>query len=60
MWASVVAERVRMGLIAPWYVESSQIRDQTGVPCIGRCILNHWTTREVPSFFLALLVGWGS
>ena len=39
MWASVVAERVCMGLIAPWYVESSQTRDQTGVPCIGRCIL---------------------
>ena len=27
-------------------------RDQTLVPCIGRWILNHWTTREVPfSFF---------
>ena len=27
---------------------SSPIRDQTHVPCIGRQILNHWTTREVP------------
>ena len=26
----------------------SQTRDQTHVPCIGRQILNHWTTREVP------------
>ena len=27
---------------------SSQNRDRTRVPCIGRRILNHWTTREVP------------
>ena len=25
-------------------------RDQTHVPCIGRQILNHWTTREVPKW----------
>ena len=29
------------------YVGSSQIRDQTGVPCIGRWVLDHWTTREL-------------
>ena len=29
-------------------MESSQIRDQTQVPYVGRWILNHWTTREVP------------
>ena len=30
------------------------------VPCIGRWILNHWTTREVPSYwsFLAAVVCW--
>ena len=28
---------------------SSPTRDQTGVPCIARQVLNHWTTREVPS-----------
>ena len=28
---------------------SSLTRDRTQVPCIGRWILNHWTTREVPS-----------
>ena len=28
---------------------SSQTRDQTHVPCIGRQILNHWTAREVPT-----------
>ena len=28
---------------------SSPTRDQTCVPCIGRWILNHRTTREVPN-----------
>jgi len=27
---------------------SSPVRDQTHIPCIGRQILNHWTTKEVP------------
>ena len=31
---------------------SSQTRGRTRVPCIGRQILYHWTTREVPNFFL--------
>ena len=37
-------------LVAPCYVGffSSQTRDQTCVPCIGRQILNHWTSRKVP------------
>ena len=30
---------------------SSPTRDQTRVPCIGRWILNHWTTREVPLIY---------
>ena len=34
------------GLVTPWPVESSQTRDGTCVPCTGRRILNHWTTRE--------------
>ena len=38
-----------MGLVAPRHVESSWIKDGTCVPYIGRRILNHWTTREVPS-----------
>ena len=41
-----------MGLVAPWHVGSSQTRDQTLVPCIGRQILNHWTTREFPVMFI--------
>ena len=35
-------------LVATWHVKSSQTRDQTCVPCIGRWLLNHWTTTEVP------------
>ena len=35
------------GLAAPQHVESFQTRDQTHVPCIGRQILIHCTTKEV-------------
>ena len=41
-----------MGLAAPGHVESSQTRDRTHFPCIGRQILNHRTTREVLHYFL--------
>ena len=34
------------GLVAPRHVGSSQTRARTRVPCIGRQILNHCTTRE--------------
>ena len=37
-----------MGLVAPRHVGSSRTRARTRVPCIGRWILNHCTTREVP------------
>ena len=37
-----------MALVALRHVGSFQARDQTGVPCIARQILNHWTTREAP------------
>ena len=49
MWASVVAARGLRGcgLIVPRHVESSQTRDRTRVPCIGRWILNHCITWEV-------------
>ena len=30
---------------------SSEIRDQIHIPCIGRWILNHWTTRKVPNSY---------
>ena len=35
------------GLLAPWHVGCSWTWDQIHVPCIGRQILNRWTTREV-------------
>ena len=38
----------RTGLVAPWHVGSSWTRARTRVPCIGRQILNHCATREVP------------
>ena len=38
------------GLVAPWHVGSSQTRARTRVPCIGRQILNHCTTREAPPY----------
>ena len=34
------------GPVAPRHVGSSQTRARTHVPCIGRQILNHCTTRE--------------
>ena len=39
------------GLFAPRHVGSSQTRARTRVPCIGRQILNHCATREVPVIF---------
>ena len=37
------------GLVALWHVGSSSTRGQTCIPCIGRWIFIHWTTREVLS-----------
>ena len=50
-----------MGLVAPWHVGSSWIRDQTLVSCTGRRILYYRATREALSrtplfyFHLALI-----
>ena len=41
-------ELSHMGLVSPQHVGSSQIRDQTHFPCVGRQILYHWATREAP------------
>ena len=40
-----------LGCKAAWAF-SSQTRDQTHTPCIGRRSLNHQTAREVPLYFL--------
>ena len=66
MWASLVvrvwASRVsglRLSSCGPWvklpwvmWDLSSPTRDQIHVLSIGRQILNHWTTREVPVSFI--------
>ena len=45
---------VAHGIRAPWQVGSSPVRDRPHVPCVGRWIPIHCTTREVPPalFFL--------
>ena len=48
LWAQ---ELWHMGLVAPRHVESSQIRDRTHVPCIGRQVLTPHAIREVLSGF---------
>ena len=42
-------------LVASRHTGPSWTRDQTYVTWIGRQILNHWTTREVPSPFILYL-----
>ena len=49
---STWAEKWLTGLAAPRHVESSQTRDRTHVPCTGRQILTHCTTREVLHWLL--------
>ena len=46
------------GLVAPRHVKSFWTRDQTHVPCTGRQILNHWTTRKVPFSFGVMKTFW--
>ena len=35
-----------VSLVAPWNMEPSPGKDQTHIPCTGRWIPNHWTTRD--------------
>ena len=37
---------------------SSPTRTWTCIPCIGRWILNHWATREVPLFLFPIPLYW--
>ena len=50
-WALVV---VVQWLSCPRHVLSSRISDWYHVPCIGRQILNHWTTKKVLNSFIYL------
>ena len=54
MWAP---ELWHTGFVAPQHAGSSQTRDRTSVPCTGRWILHHWTTREVQSMSVYNLRG---
>lgn len=45
------------GLVPLWQVRSSRTKNQTGVPCKGRRILNHWTARAIPAKELWRLAG---
>ena len=44
------------GLVAPQHVGSSRTRARTRVPSIGRRILNHCATREVPQYIIWLII----
>ena len=52
------APKCKLSSCAPQQVGSSQTRDRAGIPYITRWILNHWTTREAPSFFLESSKKW--
>ena len=43
-----------MGLVDLRHVESSQTRGQTHVSCIGKWVLDHQTTREIPPCLINL------
>ena len=43
------AQRVRAELIHSMWDLSFLTTDRIYVPCVGKQILNHWTTRDVPS-----------
>ena len=49
LWSAQALVVVACDFVNPRHVGSSQTRGRTHVPCIGRRILNHWTTREVPA-----------
>ena len=51
LWSARAQYLWCMGFDAPWHVGSSQTRDRTCVPCIGKQILNYWTIREALFFF---------
>ena len=53
MLFSVLAQKLgHMGFVALQHVKSSCTRDQIHGPCIGRWILIHCTTREVPGQYI--------
>ena len=55
-WGTQAQQLWLAGLVAPQHVGSSWTRARTCVPCIGRRILNHYTTREARHWILVGLV----
>ena len=47
-WGARLSTQGVQGLIAPWHVGSSRIREGTRLSCISGRVLYHWTTREAP------------
>ena len=60
----ILTPNIHMDLLALWHGGSSKARDRIYDPCVGRQILSHWTTWEVPSLnFLIynpriVVIGW--
>ena len=52
LWVRELQQLWHTGLVALWHVESSWIRGQACILCIGRWILTHCTTKEVPEEIL--------
>ena len=52
LWGAEALEA--LGPPAPQYAGSSWTKDGTCVLCIGRRILNHWTTQEAPTCVLSM------
>ena len=48
---SQALERGLRNMVLSCPTASSWTRDRTSLPFIGRRILNHWTTRDVPQIF---------
>ena len=53
-FSSVARGLSSCGLVVLQHVGSSRTRARTRVPCIGKQILNHCATREVPKVFLVI------
>ena len=55
-WAARAQSLQHTGLVAPWHVGSSWIRDGTCVSCMGKQILYHWAISKVPGGYFWVLL----
>ena len=54
LWSAWAQELQGQAHLHSIWDPSFPTRDQTNVPCTGRWIFNHWTTREVPALFKSM------